>query len=216
MSVPAIIRWDQAYNRNGDGKLPRAVLNALRGYMDNDTLSGWVSQETLARDTGLDESNVRRQIRRNADAGWLVVTKRGRAGRASEYRLTYPEPGADARLPADGAEAPTVQIRTVNHPDPNRANLPGYTLQPGANARLLPGEYARPTTPGTSPQEKFSRESTVEVRTETGPDSDPWGSASQPATAIAGATEAPEARTERATRTPQPATAGGPSASPWD
>jgi hypothetical protein len=150
-----ILRWDQAYNRNGDGKLPRAVVNVIRTYMNNHTLAGWVSQGTLARDTGLDESNVRRQIRKNADAGWLVVTKRGRAGRASEYRLTYPQPGADARLNTDDADTATVQIRTVRHPGPNRAQMPGYSLQPGADARLLPGADARPTASGTSPQEKF-------------------------------------------------------------
>ena len=140
MSQPEILRWDQAYNRNGDGKLPRAVVNVIRTYMDNDSLAGWVSQETLARDTGLDESNVRRQIRKNAEAGWLVVTKRGRAGRASEYRLTYPQPGEYARLES-----------TVS----NQANMPGYTPQPGEYARLQPGEYARPTSPRASPQEKL-------------------------------------------------------------
>ncbi|BBZ27865.1 hypothetical protein MMAD_21600 [Mycolicibacterium madagascariense] len=148
--VPAIIRWDQAYNRNGNPKLPRAVVNAIRTYVDNDTLAGWVSQETLAQDTGLDESNVRRQLRKNEDVGWLV-SKRGRAGRASEYRLTYPQPGADARLDT----TPTVQIRTVRDQDPNRAQMPGYTPQPCTDARLLPGADARPTTPRTSPQEKF-------------------------------------------------------------
>lgn len=151
MSQPEILRWDQAYNRNRDAKLPRAVVNAIRTYMDNDELTGWVSQATLARDTGLDESNVRRQIRKNVDAGWLIVTKRGRTGRASRYQLTYAQPGADARL----VPPLTAQIRTVSGPASNRAQTPGYAPQPGADARSIPGADARPTSPGTSPQGKF-------------------------------------------------------------
>lgn len=242
MSTPEILLWDQAYNRNGDAKLPRTVVNAVRTYMDNDDLTGWVSQETLARDTGLDETNVRRQIKKNVDAGWLVVTKRGRAGRASEYRLAYPQPGADARLDANEGEVPTGRICPVTESDPNRANMPGYTSQPGADARLLPGADARPTSPGTSPQEKFLREA-VGKTTNNGPDSDPWGgSPSQPATEenrppglqppTAGGCQVDDpfasepvwraevaAREERAAGDPQPATAGGPTATkyadPW-
>lgn len=170
MSQPEILRWDQAYNRNGESKLPRAVLNVIRTYMNNHTLTGWVSQETLARDTGLDESNVRRQIRKNEDAGWLVVTKRGRSGRASEYRLAYPQPGEYARLSGDGDEGSTGRIRPVTtqgEPGSNRANMPGYTPQPGADARLLSGADARPTSPSTSPQEKCF----IEGQNETGTDS---------------------------------------------
>ncbi|CAN5549099.1 hypothetical protein BH11ACT6_BH11ACT6_29790 [soil metagenome] len=250
MTLP-IIAWDQAYNRNGDGKLPRAVVNVIRTYMDNHTLTGWVSQETLARDTGLDESNVRRQIKKNAEAGWIVVTKRGRAGRASEYRLTYSQPGADARL----EESLTGRICPVNELTPNQANMPGYTPQPGEYARLLPGADARPTTPRTSPQEKFSRETGQESRSpegggrteatgvadSRGPEGPSWSEAapaaerpadrqaeSQPATASGSPLDDPfssprpawvieaQQREERAARNLEPATAGGPPASPWD
>jgi hypothetical protein len=218
MSQPEILKWDQAYNRNGDGKLPRAVMNVIRTYMNNHTLAGWVSQETLARDTGLDESNVRRQIKKNTDAGWIVVTKRGRAGRASEYRLAYPQPGADARLNVGDDESPTVQIRTVTGGGSNRAQMPGYTPQPGADARLLPGADARPTSPPTSPQEKLVTETPTgsqsvegsEPATATGsPSDDPF--ASEPTWRAESA-----AREERAARYLEPATAGGPPASPWD
>lgn len=160
MSTPPILVWDQAYNRSGDAKLPRAVVNAIRTYMDNDSLTGWVSQETLARDTGLDESNVRRQIKKNVAAGWLVVTKRGRAGRASEYRLTYRQPGADARLDTETDQALTAQICTVTDEGSNRAQTPGYSSQPGEYARLLPGADAHPTSPGLLLKEKSYGEGT--------------------------------------------------------
>lgn len=161
MTVPEILLWDQAYNRNGDAKLPRAVVNVIRTYMDNDRLTGWVTQETLARDTGMDETSVRRQIKKNVDAGWLAVTKRGRAGRASEYRLTYPQPGADARLETTHAQALTGHTRPVTEDGSSRAQTPGYTTQPGTDARLLPGTDARPTTPGLLLKEKSYREGTT-------------------------------------------------------
>lgn len=139
-TAPAIIRWDQAYNRNGDGKLPRAVVNVIRTYMNNHTLAGWVSQETLSRNTGLDERTVRRQIEKNVKVGWLTVTKRGRTGQASEYQLTYPRPDTDVRL---------------GTADSNRTQMSGYTQLPDTDVRLEPDTDVRPTTPRTSPQEKF-------------------------------------------------------------
>lgn len=161
MSTPEILLWDQAYNRNGDAKLPRAVVNVIRTYMDNDSLTGWVTQQTIARDTGLDETNVRRQIKKNVDAGWLAVTKRGRAGRASEYRLTCPQPGADARLETAEAQGLTGRICLVTEDRRNRAQMPGYNSQPGEFARLLPGADARPSSPELLLKEKLSREGTT-------------------------------------------------------
>ncbi|MBB2992147.1 hypothetical protein FHR72_003643 [Mycolicibacterium iranicum] len=245
MALP-IIAWDQAYNRNGDGKLPRAVMNVIRTYMNNHTLAGWVSQETLARDIGLDESNVRRQIKKNTEAGWIAVTKRGRAGRASEYRLTYPQPGANARLNVGDEQSPTVQIRTVTGRGSNQAQMPGYTPQPGADARLLPGADARPTTRGTSPQEKFpiavggrteAPSNGADTRGRGGPTHEaacdeaaevehrPVGL--QPPTATGSRFDDPfarepawlagsRAREERGSPSLQPAAAGGPPDSPWD
>ncbi len=90
-TVPNIIRWDQAYNRNGDPKLPRAVVNAIRTHMDNHTLTGWVKATTLADYTGLKERAVRTQIAVNVKAGWLEVVESGNSsGKANTYRLTYP------------------------------------------------------------------------------------------------------------------------------
>jgi hypothetical protein len=87
-----IILWDQAYNRNGDSKLPRTVMNAIRTYMDNRTLEGWVRAQTLAEDTGLQERAVWKQIAANVKAGWLQVVKSGNSsGLANRYRLTIPE-----------------------------------------------------------------------------------------------------------------------------
>jgi hypothetical protein len=92
MSTPAIIRWDQAYSRNGDGKLPRAVVHVIRTYMDNDTLAGFVKRETLARDTGLSLRQVDRHIAANVAAGWLEITDQGNSsGKANDYRLTFPD-----------------------------------------------------------------------------------------------------------------------------
>lgn len=92
MSAPAIILWDQAYNRNGDTELPRTVVNAIRTHMDNHTLTGWVRAETLAEYTGLSVRQVRRQIAANVKAGWLGIPKSGNSsGLANSYRLTFPK-----------------------------------------------------------------------------------------------------------------------------
>lgn len=247
-STLPILLWDQAYNRNGDGKLPRATVNAIRTYMDNHSLSGWISQETLMRDTGLSESQVRRQIKANTEAGWLAVVTQGRAGRASVYQLTYPQPVTDDRL-TESTRSPTGQIRPVTDTTPNRSDMTGYCSQPVMDDRLQPVIDDTPTTPRTSPQEKFSRVtgpeagslSTAETGTEAtdvaeGPDSDPWGSTSEPATesrpsglqratASTAVTDDPfasepvwltESRARDAQRDLAPATAGGPPASPWD
>ncbi len=143
MSTPNIIRWDQAYNRNGDPKLPRAAVNVIRTYMDNHTLAGYVTQATIVDATGLDITNVRRQIKANVERGWLVITHRGRSGRASEYRLLFPQPGIGARLEGEVTRHECL----VEDQEPNRANTPGYTVQSGTNARLLPGADAPPTSP---------------------------------------------------------------------
>lgn len=91
-STLPIIAWDQAYNRNGVKNLPREVVNVIRTYVNNTTLEGWVTQDTLMADTGLSLRQVQRQIKQNEDAGWLKRVERGNsAGWANRYRLTTPD-----------------------------------------------------------------------------------------------------------------------------
>lgn len=161
----AIIEWDQAYNRNGNGKLPRAVVNVIRTYMNNHTLTGWVSQATLMADTGLSESQVRRQIKANIEAGWLEVVRQGRTGKATDYRLTYPEPVTDDRLEGEG-QSLTGHIRPVEDTDSNRSHMTGYNPQPVMDDRLQPVIDDTPTSPRTSPQEKFIGAVEVDEATE--------------------------------------------------
>lgn len=166
MTIP-ILLWDQAYNRNGDAKLPRAVVNVIRTYMDNHTLAGWVSQETLARDTGMTVRGVRKQIDANVRAGWLEVVRRGCTGKSSDYRLTYPTIGTTVPV-AEG--------------DDYRNHSSGSELLGEPQFRLLPEPQFPPTTPRTSPQEKFFNET-------------PTGSLAvevEHATEDEGATEAPD------------------------
>jgi hypothetical protein len=135
MSQPEILRWDQAYNRNGDRRLQRTVVNAIRTYMDNHTLTGWVKAETLVRDTGIKERTVREQIAANVAAGWLEIVESGNSsGRANTYRLTYPN-----HAPQRGVDGEACATAQVNHA-PRRT----------------------PSSPRTSPQEKFSIGTTPE------------------------------------------------------
>lgn len=143
MSQPQIIRWDQAYNRSGDAKLPRAVVNVIRTYMDNDTLTGWVKAETLAKATGLQIRGVRKQIAANVAAGWLEIPESGNSsGKANTYRLTYPK-----GVPQDTVSSEAPQQR-VSHRTPLESE--GCPTGPGKG---VPQDT--PTSNRTSPQEKL-------------------------------------------------------------
>lgn len=158
MTLP-IIEWDQAYNRNGDPKLPRAVVNVIRTYMDNRTLTGWVGAEKLAQATGLTERGVRKQLAANVAAGWLEITEQGRFGKVNSYRLTYPH------------EEPQFLMEDRKpHEEPQF--LIGTTVPPHEELQFTP------TTPRTSPQEKFDIGTTPTRHEEPQflMETDPWGS----------------------------------------
>lgn len=184
MSTPNILLWDQAYNRNRDGKLPRAAVNVIRTYMDNDTLTGWVKQKTIAEATGLDVSNVRRQIKANVAAGWLVVTERGNSsGLASSYRLAYPpKAGADARIGDSDKAGIHARIETADKAGADARIGEGRRAQtPGKGVQIRPvkaGADARPTTPVTSPRNFSTKRSSIDTNPFEGSDSygsEPFG-----------------------------------------
>lgn len=157
-NAPAIIRWDQAYNRNGESKLPRAVVNAIRTHVDNHTLTGWVKAKTLADYTGLQERAVRAQISTNVKAGWLEVVESGNSsGKANIYRLTYP----------NHAVHDTVQ------PEKHVVDDMGNMSSDAGNHVV----HDTPTTPRTSPDSSPKRRTTPEkgVVDDTIP-ADPFGS----------------------------------------
>lgn len=171
MTLP-IIEWDQAYNRNGDRKLQRTVVNAIRTYMNNHTLTGWVKAETLVRDTGIKERTVREQIAANVVAGWLEVVESGNSsGRANTYRLTYPNHAPQRRVPV-GTETDHALQHMVGG-------------EPCATAHGYHAPQRTPTTPRTSPQEKFIGTTPEENHALQRRVPDPWGSgADLPATGI--------------------------------
>lgn len=148
MSVPAVILWDQAYNRNGDPKLQRSVVNVIRTYVNSDSLVGWVKAETLAEATGLQIRGVRKQIAANVKAGWLEVIKSGNSsGLANTYRLTYPNGVPQDTLATDG------QLQRVSHRTP--------LVREGCPTGPVKGVLQdTPTSPRTSPKEKFIGEGT--------------------------------------------------------
>lgn len=136
----AIIQWDQAYNRNGNGKLPRAVLNVIRTYMNNRTLTGWVTAETLAEGTGMTVRNVWKQIAANVAAGWIEIVESGNSSKATVYRLTYPDPEPQFTVPDHETVSESSRSTPERCPTVHGNRVPQFT----------------PTTPRTSPQEKFS------------------------------------------------------------
>ncbi len=162
MTLP-IIEWDQAYNRNGDRTLQRAVVNAIRTYMDNHTLTGWVKAETLVRDTGIKERTVREQIAANVKAGWLEIVESGNSsGRANTYRLTYPNHAPERRVPVDAETGHAPQHMVGG--------------EPCATAQGNHAPQRTPTTPRTSPQEKFIGTTPDENHALQRRVPDPWGS----------------------------------------
>ncbi len=194
-TVLPIIVWDQAYNRTptrtADGKLlPRTVMNAIRTYMNNTTLTGWVKQETLAEATGLDLRTVKRHIAANVQAGWLKVTERGNSGgRANAYELTFPqkrtrmspslaqvtqmssERGHVRPLNGDADVTPTTDRTT-----PKSSSL--TTIKEGDTDVPLSGEGSK-ESPETASDVSASSTVTADDGTEQGPATD----VSQPVTA---------------------------------
>lgn len=169
MTLP-IIAWDQAFNRNGDRTLQRAVINAIRTYMHNETLTGWVKAETLMQDTGLKMRTVREQIAACVAAGWLEVVESGNSsGKANTYRLTYP---------------PNSAVHRTLEDDKDRAVERTVEEEPCATAHQKGAVYRTPTTPRTSPQrEVLSRTTSEENRAVHRTVSDPWESFPQPESA---------------------------------
>ena len=148
MSIPAVILWDQAYNRSGDPKLQRSVVNVIRTYVNSHTLTGWVKADTLAAATGLQIRGVRKQIAANVEAGWLEVVESGNSsGRANTYRLTYPKGVPQDTIATDD------QPQRVSYRTPLKGE--GCPTGPGKG---VPQDT--PTSPRTSPKEKFIGEGT--------------------------------------------------------
>ncbi|MGU3502416.1 hypothetical protein [Mycobacterium sp. C31M] len=169
MSTPPILVWDQAYNRNGDVKLPRSVVNVIRTYANNDTLEGWVTAETLARATGLQIRAVRKQIAANVAAGWLEIVKSGNSsGLANTYRLTYPKGVLQDTVAAGDTPSKGVPEDTVANDQrvSQRAPLHPEGCPTGPSKGVLQNT---PTSPGTSPKREVPRGTTTET--------DPTGSA---------------------------------------
>lgn len=177
MSQLAIIQWDQAYNRNGDPKLPRAVVNVIRTYMDNATLTGWVKQDTLAEATGLQVRGVRKQIAANVAAGWLEVIQVGNSsGLASTYRLTYPKEVPQDLLETSTSTKAVPQDRIPESPPkavPQDRIGSGEAGPRGPEKAVL---QDLPTTPITSPQEKLINRTSPEKEVLQDLIADPWGS----------------------------------------
>ena len=94
----------------------RGVLNVLASYADADTLVVYVGRSTLARQSGLSRSTLRRAVRDLEAAGEVVTLEVGAGDRPSRYRLTLSPPVGE---PVDN---PTVPERERVHPDPGEGS----------------------------------------------------------------------------------------------
>lgn len=110
-----IFLWNKLYFRNGDSKLPRAVVGAMMTLADKDTFEFWVSRATLGKYTGLSIKQVDRQIAANIKSGWLVRLERGSnlTERANRYKLTVPEMDSSVEADSEG----TGQMRPDDRTD---------------------------------------------------------------------------------------------------
>ncbi|AQT81373.1 hypothetical protein B1R94_22150 [Mycolicibacterium litorale] len=96
-----IFEWSRAYFRNGDRALneTRGTMAALMTYANGDLVC-FPSQRRLAEDTGVHHDTVGRHLKKNIEAGWLVVVERGNSFKnTTTYRLSTPRTGA-GELPA--------------------------------------------------------------------------------------------------------------------
>lgn len=90
--------WHKSYGMSGVASSARSVAYIVFDLADGRTGDkAYTSLELLAERTGLNERQVRRNLAVNVDAGWLTLVSkgsnlgRGGKGKASEYRLSYPE-----------------------------------------------------------------------------------------------------------------------------
>ncbi len=96
----------------------RLVLLTLAWYA-NATGHAWPSSRTLAYDTGLHPTFVRRALGRLVGAGVLHADRR--AGRSTVYRFPLHPSSTTCNRPIAGdvAEPAIARLRTCNQTDPN-------------------------------------------------------------------------------------------------
>jgi hypothetical protein len=94
MTAPTnMFEWSRAYFQNRDRSLheTRATMAALMTYGHFNKMTCFPSQARLAADTGLSVETIRRHLKKNMDAGWLVRLRIGSSGKHNSlYRLVVP------------------------------------------------------------------------------------------------------------------------------
>lgn len=120
------LEWQGLIRRHPGKPSPTqiAVLDTLVQHVgwkqdQDDYLTGYVSIPQLAAETGVDERTVKRATAwaRGVDVGLLILVKRGRYGRANEWRLS---PGV--RAITSGHPSPHAPS---GHPSPHAAAASG-------------------------------------------------------------------------------------------
>lgn len=129
--------WQRAYFREqADPRLRKTwpTMAVLMTYADRD-LECYPSQATIAKVAGIkDPETVRRHLKLNEDAGWLVKFQSGGPGKGTNhYRFVIPSPlesggiPATARGPIPAGEQSKLSNRTVHRTvhrsDQNRSPL---------------------------------------------------------------------------------------------
>lgn len=119
LPVPGLkFHWHKAYGKSDVPSVARSVAYVVWDYTGADGEHGFPGTDILMASTNLSESQVRRNLKVNVDAGWLELVKCGsrtqKRAWKSEYRLTYP---ADHRSPMTDGE---LSVET-DHPSPMTA-----------------------------------------------------------------------------------------------
>lgn len=92
------------------------VLMALASYSDKDGKNAHPGNSRLSADTGIEQRNLRRYLKRLEESGWIVTTSAGgnhiRKGTATTYMLTIPSKGGNGEQKG-GNDYPAREVATT-------------------------------------------------------------------------------------------------------
>ncbi len=113
----------------------RHVLTVIASHVNLKTGLAWMSEETLARETGYSVRQVRRHVRASEGRGELTITERSAGRRTHRYRVSIGTTGSpanpDTDAPAGGNGNPDIEGTEPGHPGAE----PGHGCPPNHRTR---------------------------------------------------------------------------------
>lgn len=135
-------KWHKAYGQSDVPSSVRSVAYVVWDYTDAQGNKGYPGIDRITASTGLSQRQALRNLADNVKRGWLGQVssgaRSGKAGIASEYRLTYPAGHRNSVSPV--SPAPDIPVSRAS---PAEGNPVSSMTKPGVTS-------VTPTQPSTS------------------------------------------------------------------